>query len=381
LAISVWKEGTVPTQSTASTAPGLYDTVFGVSSPSSKPKVGDSAKIISEMSDPERKELALLLKAAGYKVPTTGKKSGAISLADAYNEAQALTQADSMRLGQNLTVREFLKNKAEDRAGMVGTGSKQYNPYATQIVYDPTKAKSTINNVVNDLLGREATVEEVKLYSDRLKKKQSEKASRSVTTYEIIDGVRTAKTTGGLDEVQFLTNIIQKTPEFKKVQTAKEEAKKSEEEVKKSKEFGFKEVLAKTAMANGLNINQFADANQWATRVAAGEPIETFKQTIRNAAKLGLPENVKSLVDQGIDLDTIYSPYRETMASILEINPNSINVNDPMLRKAIGPDKEMSIYEFQKTLKQDPRWQYTNNAREDVSSSVQRVLKDFGFMG
>lgn len=374
MAISVWKEGTVPTQSTASTAPGLYDTVFGVSSPNSKPKVGDSAKLISEMSDPERKELALLLKAAGYKVPTTGKKSGAIALADAYNEAQALTQADSMRLGQDLTVREFLKNKAEDRAGTAGAGSKKYDPYATQVVYDPTKAKSTINNVVNDLLGREATVEEVKLYSDKLKKKQSEKTSRSVTTYEVIDGVRTAKTTGGLDEVQFLTNIIQKTPEFKKAQTAKEE-------IKKSKELGYKEVLAKTAMANGLNINQFADADQWASRIAAGEPIETFKQTIRSAAKLGLPESVKPLIDQGVDLDTIYSPYKQTMASILEINPDTISVNDPMLRKAIGPDKEMSIYEFQKTLKQDPRWQYTNNAREDVSSSVQRVLKDFGFMG
>ncbi len=171
MAISVWKEGTVPAQSTASTAPGLYDTVFGVLSPNNKPKVGDSAKLINEMSDPERKELALLLKAAGYKVPTTGKKSGAIALADAYNEAQALTQADSMRLEQNLTVREFLKNKADDLAGMGGTGSKKYNPYATQVIYDPTKAKSTVNNVINDLLGREATVEEIKLYSDKLKKK------------------------------------------------------------------------------------------------------------------------------------------------------------------------------------------------------------------
>ncbi len=374
MAISVWKEGTVPSQSTASTAPGLYDTVFGPSSSANKPKSGDSAKTISEMSDPERKELALLLKAAGYKVPTTGKKSSAISLADAYNEAQTLTQSDSMRLGQNLTVREFLKNKAEDRAGLGGTGSKKYNPYATQIIYDPTKAKSTINDVVNDLLGREATVEEIKLYSDKLNKKQSAKGSRSVTTYEMIDGVRTARTTGGLDEVQFLTNIIQKTPEYKKAQTAKEE-------VKKSKELGYVDVLAKTAMANGLSINQFADASQWASRIAAGEPIETFKQTIRNAAKLGLPDNVKNLVDQGIDLDTIYSPYKQTMASILEINPDSISLNDPTLRMGIANDKEMPLYEYQKALKQDPRWQYTNNAREDVSSSVQKVLKDFGFMG
>jgi len=371
---SIWKQGVVPGQSTASATPDIYAPMFGTSSASKKVNTDANAQALYNMSDPERKRYALALKAAGYKVPTTGKRSSVITLANALNEAEALAREASMRLGQTVTLDQYLINKAEDLAATSSTGSKQYNPYATQVVYDPTKAKSTINDVVNDLLGREATVEEVKLYSDRLKKAQSSKASRSVTTYEMIDGVRTAKTTGGLDEVQFLTNIIQKTPEFKKAQTAKEE-------IKKSKEFGFKEVLAKTAMANGLNINQFADADQWATRVAAGEPIETFKQTIRNAAKLGLPENVKSLVDQGIDLDTIYSPYKETMASILEINPNSINVNDPMLRKAIGPDKEMSIYDFQKTLKQDPRWQYTNNAREDVSSSVQRVLKDFGFMG
>lgn len=370
---SLWKKGTVPSASTVSTEPDIYAS-FGSSSDSKKGKPNANAQALDSMSDPERKRYALALKAAGFKVPTTGKRSSVIALAEALNEAEALAKSASIQLGRTITLDQYLIDEAENRAGEATPGSREYNPYATQVVYDPTKAKSTINDVVNDLLGRDATVEEVKLYSDRLKKKQSGKASRSVTTYEMIDGVRTAKTTGGLDEVQFLTNIIQKTPEFKKAQTAKEE-------VKKSKEFGFKEVLAKTAMANGLNINQFADADQWATRVAAGEPIETFKQTIRNAAKLGLPENVKSLVDQGIDLDTIYSPYKETMASILEINPNSINVNDPMLRKAIGPDKEMSIYEFQRTLKQDPRWQYTNNAREDVSSSVQRVLKDFGFMG
>lgn len=377
---SLWKKGTVPSASTVSTEPDLYAS-FGSSSDSKKGKPNANAQALDSMSDPERKRYALALKAAGFKVPTTGKRSSVIALAEALNEAEALAKSASIQLGRTITLDQYLIDEAENRAGEATPGSRKYNPYATQVVYDPTKAKSTINDVVNDLLGRDATVEEVKLYSDRLEKKQSNKASRSVTTYEMVDGVRTAKTTGGLDEVQFLTNIIQRTPEFKKAQIAKEEAKKSQEEVKKSKEFGFKEVLAKTAMANGLNINQFADADQWATRVAAGEPIETFKQTIRNAAKLGLPENVKSLVDQGIDLDTIYSPYRETMASILEINPSSINVNDPMLRKAIGPDKEMSIYEFQRTLKQDPRWQYTNNAREDVSSSVQRVLKDFGFMG
>ena len=359
MAISVWKEGTVPSTSTASTAPGLYDDVFGKSSSSKKAKLNDRAEALYIMTDDQRKKFALALKAAGYKVPTTGKQSSAIALADALNEAEALAQEASMRLNRTITLDQYLIDKAENLAATAKGGSKKYNPYATQVEYSPTKAQSTINDVVNDLLDREATAEEIKLYSDRLKKKQSAKSSRSITTYEMVDGVRTGKTTTGLDEVQFLTNIIKKTPEYKKAQTAKEEVKKSK----------------------GLNINQFADASQWASRIAAGEPIETFKQTIRDAAKLGLPENVKKLIDQGIDLDTIYSPYKQTMASILEINPDSISVNDPTLRMGIGADKEMPLYEYQRALKQDARWQYTNNAKEDVSNSVQKVLRDFGFMG
>ena len=48
---------------------------------------------------------------------------------------------------------------------------------------------------------------------------------------------------------------------------------------------------------------------------------------------------------------------------------------------AIGPDKEMSLYDFQRTLRKDNRWQYTDKAREEVSSITQNVLRDFGFQG
>ena len=42
---------------------------------------------------------------------------------------------------------------------------------------------------------------------------------------------------------------------------------------------------------------------------------------------------------------------------------------------------ETSLYDFQRALRKDARWQYTNNAREEVSNSVMQVLKDFGFRG
>ena len=69
------------------------------------------------------------------------------------------------------------------------------------------------------------------------------------------------------------------------------------------------------------------------------------------------------------------------MASVLEINPETINLNDKVLRSAIGPDKEMSLYDFQKMLRKDDRWQYTSNAKEEVSGIALGILRDFGFQG
>lgn len=141
--------------------------------------------------------------------------------------------------------------------------------------------------------------------------------------------------------------------------------------------------LKATAAANGLNLDTaFGSSVQgWLQNVSQGESIETYKRIIRQTAKLGLPERVGSLLDQGVDLDTIYSPYKNIMASILEVNPETITLNDPTLRSAINQEGEMSLYDYQRSLRKDPRWQYTNNAREDVSNSVLQVLRDFGFQG
>jgi hypothetical protein len=141
--------------------------------------------------------------------------------------------------------------------------------------------------------------------------------------------------------------------------------------------------LRATARANGFDLDTtFKDQiNNWMQRLAVGESVETFQNTIRSQAKLGLPDKVANLLDQGLDLANIYAPYKNLMAAVLEVAPDSINLNDGTLRSAIGPEKEMSLYDFQRVLRKDPRWQYTDNARAEASDSVLKVLKDFGFQG
>jgi hypothetical protein len=141
--------------------------------------------------------------------------------------------------------------------------------------------------------------------------------------------------------------------------------------------------LKATAAANGIDFDkQFgSQAQTWLAKILQGEDPNTFKNIIRQTAKLGLPEKVGALLDLGVDLEAIYSPYKNIMASVLEINPQTIGLDDKVLRSAIGPDKEMTIYDWERSLRKDPRWQYTNNARQEVSGITQSVLQDFGMIG
>jgi hypothetical protein len=141
--------------------------------------------------------------------------------------------------------------------------------------------------------------------------------------------------------------------------------------------------LRRTATLNGFNLEKdFGNQiDGWLQRISRGESVEDFNRVIRQQAKLGLPEKVGSLLDQGLDLANIYAPYRNTMATLLEVTPDSINLDDPILRSAYGPDKEMSIFDFKRTVRKDPRWQYTDNARQEVSTAALGILRDFGFQG
>jgi hypothetical protein len=141
--------------------------------------------------------------------------------------------------------------------------------------------------------------------------------------------------------------------------------------------------LRATAAANGIDLDaQFgAQLDSWVERVMQGESVDTFKNVIRQTAKIGLPENVGKLLDEGVDLETVYSPYRNLMAKVLEVNPETVRLDDPVLRSAITSQGEMSLYDYQRQLRKDPRWQYTDNAREDVSNAALQILRDFGFQG
>lgn len=146
------------------------------------------------------------------------------------------------------------------------------------------------------------------------------------------------------------------------------------------------QAIQSIAQSNGFRVKDIVPGGQTEQQILQG--IATGKidanrlaQDARKLAAQGQPQYVRDLLGQGYNLDQIYAPYRQTMANILEINPDQVDINDPMLRNAITDKGDMNIYDFKRALKQDKRWQYTENAKQEVSDAALKVLRDFGFQG
>lgn len=115
--------------------------------------------------------------------------------------------------------------------------------------------------------------------------------------------------------------------------------------------------------------------------IATGKlDVNRIQDDIRRMASAGQSDYVKDLLAQGYNLDQIYAPYRTRMAQILEIeDPMSIDITDPALRMGIPKDGDINMFDYEKALRKDSRWQYTQNAREEVDKVLDTVLRDFGF--
>jgi hypothetical protein len=144
--------------------------------------------------------------------------------------------------------------------------------------------------------------------------------------------------------------------------------------------------LKDLARNNGINLSDAAAADYSNKIIAGALDADTAFNTIRESAASAFPQFADK-IKSGIDLKTLADPYVQSMSRILEIPDNAIDIFDPKIRGALSytmPDGKLgtkSIYDFEKELRQDSRWQYTNNARESVSNAALKVLKDFGFQG
>jgi hypothetical protein len=93
--------------------------------------------------------------------------------------------------------------------------------------------------------------------------------------------------------------------------------------------------------------------------------------------------NLSDVISEDVSLAELSSNYKYNMAQVLELSPDAIDVLDPTIQTALknnGNKGAMNLTDFDRMLRNDPRWGKTKNAREEASKYAYEVLKDFGLM-
>lgn len=155
------------------------------------------------------------------------------------------------------------------------------------------------------------------------------------------------------------------------------------------------------ANSYGLSYTE-AKYNQWGADLFANKITDTeVEEAIKMESASKYPAFASQIM-KGVTLDALSSAYKSSMASILEIDADSIGYDDPTLRKALqgygsslqlvgaaykgsgagagAGEGQIPIWQFEEQLRADPRWQFTNNARDSIDSMQYKVMKDWGLM-
>lgn len=145
------------------------------------------------------------------------------------------------------------------------------------------------------------------------------------------------------------------------------------------------DTLRQTAARNGLTFDELYYQSA-AKSVAQGLTDNAYwERRMREEAASYWPAYSEQIM-AGMDAMSLASGYMNLMARTLEIDPNSISLNDPFIRKATtmldesGNPRPMALWEFQEELRNDPRWMNTDQAAKSISDIGTSILQRFGIL-
>lgn len=142
------------------------------------------------------------------------------------------------------------------------------------------------------------------------------------------------------------------------------------------------------AYSRAFGVDNMFNKAYWDTQSAelaiGNTTIEDIQANIRETAASAYPSYADS-IRKGVSVDALASAYKASYSSILEVDPDSVDYNNPRLRRALqyidpktGQPGVMPIWMFEKELRSAPEWEYTNNARDTIDSLTLKVFRDMG---
>lgn len=141
--------------------------------------------------------------------------------------------------------------------------------------------------------------------------------------------------------------------------------------------------LRNVAAMNGLTYSDDYYYQQANSALAGASSIEDSISDIREEAA-GLWPPYADKIRAGQNARDLASSYIQNMASVLQIDPQSISLDDPFIQGSItsfddqGNPRPKSLWEQSNELRKDPRWIESNDGQNKIASAVSGVTAMFG---
>ncbi|MDP9820483.1 hypothetical protein [Nocardioides massiliensis] len=143
--------------------------------------------------------------------------------------------------------------------------------------------------------------------------------------------------------------------------------------------------IAQLAEAYGLKLGPQWRAAQVKRLVAGNDTLEGVTNRVRELAKQQY-QAFSTQIDAGMTIQELVDPYRQMLAERLELSPSAVGLDDKLLRSVLsarddkGRPTTISLGDFEDAIRNDNRWQYTDNAREEMASLTAGLLRDMGVL-
>jgi hypothetical protein len=280
--------------------------------------------------------------------------------------------------------KELEANKAKSKETTPKKSGTYVSTQTSARIPDDLALASKINASFKKFYGRDASQTELDALLPELRKQYTSKDGKSKTT------VKTVYKNGQLVSTDYLTaegiDPADWVDEKIKQQVLSGNQPVNTLNIPEGPAGDYFIKLKNFAGNNGIRLSDDA-ATAYANQIV-GQAIseDTVLNTIRESSATAFP-SLAEKIKNGINLKTLADPYIQSMSDILEIPASSVDLFDPNIRSALsytmkdGSVGTKSIYDFERELRKDSRWQYTEKARKEVAGATMQVLRDFGLQG
>jgi hypothetical protein len=325
---------------------------------------------INKLGSAKIKSLKQKFAASGlYDDPVNGILGPSDRLVSLVANALAYQEVTGTKLTLDAAISESIKAAVATGAASGGTSRTSGSMTARP------SAAAEIQDTFNTMLGEAAPKGAVDAYYKELNALEMSRISKAKT----IKGVDV--TTRGVTEQERIDLLNKYVNQYAKIRITAADAGDATAQANLGKgQIGIAYTTLKNAyFENGIPISPATLNKQVFESASNTDRLKANINLINLQAKTIFPALTEK-IDAGYTVKQLLSPYLQSRANILEEDADSIDIKE-LKDVAKDPKGLMNLYDYEVSLRQNPKWRFTKNAQDSMARVASKLAQTFGLVG